>query len=162
MTQVKRQMHGIMAKDIDDATFNKDFKRKSTLLIYCFPSNLMLQTLDTKRLRTWKIDGNPLRLLEALLTSTSQTQIAALTRLNITLLCTTSYWQTSLDSGLLALASPAAVLSVFYQATVLVQPLIKKTPPGCYPASRGVNAPLRPVPLSYRVLHLCDKQISFC
>lgn len=113
--------------------------KKSTLLIYYFPSNLVLQTLDTKRLRTWKIDGNPLRLLEALLTPTSQTQIAALTLRNITLLCTTSYWQTSLDSGLLALAPPAAVLSVFYEATVLVQPLRNHCVISCLTGSKSTS-----------------------
>lgn len=119
MTWVTWQLQRRTMQNIDDAAYNKN---KCRAIDWLFPIELNAPYLDTKRVRTCKTD-RPLRLVEALSTPTSRTRIAALTLLNTTLSCTTSYWQTGLDSGLFARASPAAALTAFDEATVLAEPL---------------------------------------
>lgn len=81
--------------------------------LFKFPIQLNALYLDTKSVRArWESTQALVRVVEALLNPAPQTQIAALTLLNITLLCSTLFWQTSVASVLTGPGSPCCCSGV--------------------------------------------------
>lgn len=82
--------------------FEKKKQKRVIDLLFKFRIKLNASYLDAKRVRSWEMDENPLRPKsgeEAWSNPRSPPQIAALTLLNITLLCSELYWRTSNVNG---------------------------------------------------------------